>query len=165
VAELASPFTSAAAELGLAGAATLEYAPRAEGDATAIREGLVERREADLRLGRSSWGPHLDELRIFSDDRLLRRYGSQGQQRLALLALLFAEREALLESGASPPLLLLDDVMSELDGERRERLAARLGSGGQALITATGESALPAVAREALIAMPGAQHRPHLAVA
>ena len=164
-AELGSPFTEAASELGIAGGATLDYAPRAEGDAEAIRLGLLERREADLRLGRSSWGPHLDELRICSGGRALRRYGSQGQQRLALLALLFAERQALLDSGASAPLLLLDDVMSELDGERRGLLAARLGCGGQALITATGESALPPVARQTVIEMPGARRRPHLAAA
>ncbi len=94
VAELAGPFAQAAAELGL-GEATMEYAPRAPGDAEQIRAGLVERRAADLRLGRTSWGPHLDELKISTSGRSLRRYGSQGQQRTALLALLFAERTAL----------------------------------------------------------------------
>ena len=76
---------------------------------------------------------------------------------LALLALLFAERQALLEAGSTAPLLLLDDVMSELDAERRGLLAARLDCGGQALITATGESALPPVAQQAVIEMPGAR--------
>ena len=97
---------------------------------------MAERREADLRLGRTSWGPHLDELKIATAGRSLRRYGSQGQQRAALLALLFAERDALLEARQVVPLLLLDDVMSELDPERRERLVERLGGAGQALITA-----------------------------
>ena len=120
------PFAAAAAELGLEGGAELAYAPRAEGDAEEIRAGLEQRRDADVSLGRSSWGPHLDELKLEAGGRSLRQYGSQGQQRAALLALLFAEREALLEARRVTPLLLLDDVMSELDPGRRERLVARL---------------------------------------
>ena len=83
-----------------------------------------------LRLGRSSWGPHLDEVKIAAADRALRRFGSQGQQRTALLALLFAERSALAEARRVTPLLLLDDVMSELDPERRERLVELLAGAG-----------------------------------
>ena len=101
-----------------------QYAPRAAGSAEEIRAGLEQRREQDIRLGRSSWGPHLDELKLEAGGRSLRRYGSQGQQRAALLALLFAEREVLLEARRVIPLLLLDDVMSELDPGRRERLVA-----------------------------------------
>ena len=154
VAELATPFASAAEELGLAGPAAIEYAPRAAGSATEIRVGLAERREADLKLGRSSWGPHLDDLKILADGRSLRRYGSQGQQRAALLTLLFAERDVLLEARRVAPLLLLDDVMSELDPGRRERLVERLASGGQALITAAAEDSLPSRAQESLVRMP-----------
>jgi DNA replication and repair protein RecF len=153
VEELAAPFAAAAAELGLPGAASLEYAPRAAGTAEELRLGLGQRREADLRLARTSWGPHLDELKLVSDGRSLRRYGSQGQQRTALLALLFAEREALRASGRPLPLLLLDDVMSELDPERRERLAERLGGDGQAVVTAAAEESLPALARERMVRM------------
>jgi len=91
VSELAPPFAEAAGELGLE-ASALEYAPRATGSAEEIRLGLEVRREQDIRLGRSSWGPHLDELKLASAGRSLRRFGSQGQQRTALLALLFAER-------------------------------------------------------------------------
>jgi len=154
VEELAGPFAEAAAELGIVGGASLEYAPRAAGTAEEIRAGLAERREADLRLARSSWGPHLDELKVAAAGRSLRRYGSQGQQRAALLALLFAERDALLESRRVAPLLLLDDVMSELDPGRRERLVERLASGGQALITAAAEDTLPARALETMVRMP-----------
>jgi DNA replication and repair protein RecF len=153
VAELAPPFTSAAAELGLGDDATLAYAPRASGTADEIRAGLGERHEADVRLGRTSWGPHLDELRVELGSRALRRYGSQGQQRAALLALLFAEREALLAARGVAPLLLLDDVMSELDPERRERLIARL-RGGQSLITAASEDGLPAAVLDHVVQMP-----------
>jgi DNA replication and repair protein RecF len=156
VAELAQPFATAAEELGLE-APALEYTPRAAGSAEEIRAGLEERREQDIRLGRSSWGPHLDELKLNSGDRSLRRFGSQGQQRAALLALLFAEREALLAARRVTPLLLLDDVMSELDPGRRERLVARLGDGGQVLITAADSEQVPAVARQSVIPMPPPQ--------
>jgi DNA replication and repair protein RecF len=154
VAELAGPFAQAAAELGLEGGAELEYAPRASGSAEEIRAGLEERREQDVRMGRSSWGPHLDELKFSIAGRSLRRYGSQGQQRAALLALLFAEREVLLTARRVLPLLLLDDVMSELDPGRRERLVGRLGDEGQALITAADEESLPAPALRTVVRMP-----------
>ena len=153
-AELAAPFATAAADLGLAGGGTIEYAPRASGSAAEIRSGLAERRETDLRLGRSSWGPHLDELKLLVADKSLRRYGSQGQQRAALLALLFAEREALLAAHRVAPLLLLDDVMSELDPERRSLLVERLAGGGQALITAASEESVPAQALERTLRAP-----------
>ncbi len=154
--ELAAPFAEAAAELGLEGPA-LEYAPRAEGSAEEIEAGLRERRQQDFRLGRSSWGPHLDDLKLSAGGRSLRRYGSQGQQRTGLLALLFSEREALLAARRVTPLLLLDDVMSELDPGRRERLVARLGDGGQVLITAADEESVPAAARETVVRMPPPQ--------
>ena len=154
VGELAGPFAEAAVDLGLEGGAELEYAPRASGSAAEICTGLGERRAADLRLGRTSWGPHLDELKITTTGRSLRRYGSQGQQRSALLALLFAEREALLAARQVAPLLLLDDVMSELDPGRRERLVDHLGGAGQTLITAADEGSLPASAVGSMVAMP-----------
>ncbi|MEX2447535.1 MAG: DNA replication and repair protein RecF, partial [Solirubrobacterales bacterium] len=84
VAELAPPFAEATRDLGLEGGGEIAYAPRAEGDAAQIRQGLAERRAADLKLGRTSWGPHLDELRVSLGGRPLRRYGSQGQQPVSL---------------------------------------------------------------------------------
>lgn len=153
VEELAGPFAATAGELGLEDA-TLEYAPRATGSAEEIRAGLEERRDQDVRLGRSSWGPHLDELKLLSAGRSLRRFGSQGQQRAALLALLFAERAALLEARRVTPLLLLDDVMSELDPGRRDLLVGRLGDGGQVLITAADEESVPESARHSVVRMP-----------
>lgn len=152
--ELAEPFAEATTDLGLEGGGEIEYAPRAAGTTSEIRAGLAERREADLRLGRTSWGPHLDELKIATAGRSLRRYGSQGQQRAALLALLFAERDALLAAHRVAPLLLLDDVMSELDPGRRERLIERLAGGGQALITAAAEDSLPSAALASVVRMP-----------
>src|SRR6185312_13231717 len=80
IAELSGPFAATATELGLEGGASLAYAPRAEGSAEEIRAGLEQRREQDVRMGRSSWGPHLDEFKTAMAGRSLRRYGSQGQQ-------------------------------------------------------------------------------------
>ena len=60
-------------------------------------------------------------LALLRDGRELRAYGSQGEQRMGLLALLLAERDVLEDERGAPPLLLLDDVMSELDFGRRER--------------------------------------------
>jgi DNA replication and repair protein RecF len=154
--ELAQPFTETAAELGLAGGAELGYRPRCEADAEAIRSELGQRRDSDLERGRTGWGPHLDELEVTAAGRSVRRYGSQGQQRTALLALLFAEREALLAAAGVAPLMLLDDVMSELDPAHRELLATRLATAGQSLITAADEGAIPAAVAGAKVKMPGA---------
>jgi DNA replication and repair protein RecF len=153
VAELAEPFATAAEELGLE-AGELEYAPRAFGSEEEIREGLEARRDQDIRMGRSSWGPHLDDLKLTAAGKSLRKFGSQGQQRAALLALLFAEREALQQARQVTPLLLLDDVMSELDPGRRERLVNRLDDGGQVLITAADEESVPAAALRSVVRMP-----------
>ena len=116
VEELAGFFPGLAAELGLEGESSIEYRAGSSTDSAEIRAGLEERIENDIRLGRTSWGPHHDEIRLDFNGRQLRRFGSQGQQRLGLLTLLFSERNALLAGGAPAPLMLLDDVMSELDG-------------------------------------------------
>jgi DNA replication and repair protein RecF len=143
VEKLATWFGDLARGLGLEGEPALSYAPRSDArDAETLAVELGDRRDADLRLGRTTHGPHLDEVKIELDGRALRRYGSQGQQRAALLALLFCEREALLETATEPPVMLLDDVMSELDGQRRELLTSRLAS-GQTLVTATEAAHLP----------------------
>jgi len=143
---MAPEFAAGAAELGLPGEAILRYLPRsAAGSAEALTAELAERREGDVERGYSGHGPHLDDLELSLDGRAVRRYGSQGEQRSSLLALLFAERRALLEARRTPPLMLLDDVMSELDPDRRDLLASRLGEGdGQTLITATEAAQLPA---------------------
>ena len=83
---------------------------------------LAERTDGDVERGFTGHGPHRDDLAFRRERRELRAYGSRGQQRLGLLALLLAEREELEEERGAPPLMLLDDVMSELDAGRRERL-------------------------------------------
>jgi DNA replication and repair protein RecF len=155
VAELGPRFAEAAGELGLEGAG-MRYRPRCDADAAAICAALAERRASDLQRSRTSIGPHLDELELAIAGRSLRRYGSQGEQRSGLLALLFAEREALIASGTPPPLMLLDDVMSELDPSHRELLADRLAGFGQTLISGADPAALPAAASERLLRMPAA---------
>jgi len=153
---LAPLFVATAEELGLADA-VLRYAPRSRAaSADELREELVAKRESDLARGFSGHGPHLDELAITVGDRPARRYASQGQQRAALLALLFAERDALLAERSEPPLMLLDDVTSELDPKRRELLCERLTrGGGQALVTATENSHLPSTCERLELAVRG----------
>ena len=141
VALLTDRFADAAAQLGLDGDAALRYRPRSRAaDADGLAVELAERIDADLQRGFTTHGPHRDDLSLARTGRELRSYGSQGEQRLALLALLLAEREALEDQRGAPPLLLLDDVMSELDSERRAHLVARVGDParpGQTVITTT----------------------------
>jgi DNA replication and repair protein RecF len=138
VERLRDPFAAHAEALGLEGGADLRYRPRSQAaDADALAAELAERTDSDLQRGFTGHGPHRDELSLRRAGRELRSYGSRGQQRLGLLALLLAEREVLTESRAAPPLMLLDDVMSELDATRRGRLVEVLRGGGQSVITTT----------------------------
>ena len=144
-AELIAPaFARRAAELGLPAAAELAYRPRsAATDAGVLRAELRTRRESDVARGFTDHGPHRDELVLSHGGVPLRSFGSQGQQRIALLALLFAERDVLLDHCGRPPLMLLDDVMSELDAGRRERLVELVAAGGQTVITTTDAMHVP----------------------
>lgn len=142
VAALEAPFSEIAAALGLP-EAEVSYRPRAIGGRDEIAGELARRRAEDLGRAYTSYGPQLDEVEFRLGERPLRRFGSQGQQRLALLALLFAERAALIEATRSPPLMLLDDVMSELDPAHRKLLVSLLGGEGQAVITTTEPDHVP----------------------
>jgi DNA replication and repair protein RecF len=131
-------FASHASALGLEGEAELAYRPRSRAQsADELAAELAERVDGDVERGFTGHGPHRDDLTLRRDGRELRSYGSRGQVRLGLLALLLAEREELAAERGAPPLLLLDDVMSELDGTRRGRLVDVLRAGGQSVITAT----------------------------
>jgi DNA replication and repair protein RecF len=145
VGTLAGQFSDLAGRLGLP-EAEVSYRPRVSGGHDELIEELTRRRERDLGRAYTSYGPQLDEVELRVGGRPLRRFGSQGQQRLALLALLFAEREALIDAGRRAPLMLLDDVMSELDPSHRNLLVALLDGGGQSLITATEADHVPAEA-------------------
>jgi DNA replication and repair protein RecF len=83
-------------------------------------------REEELRRGVTAVGPHRDDFAIAVDGIELGRFGSRGQQRLAVVALKLAELELLERVAGEPPVLLLDDVLSELDAAHRERLTAVL---------------------------------------
>jgi DNA replication and repair protein RecF len=144
VSMLAEPFAERALQLGLSGVARLEYRPRSK--ATNVEEFIAElesRLAGDLERGFSTHGPHRDELAISRDGRDLRSYGSQGEQRLALLALLLAERSVLASERGQIPLMLLDDVMSELDVTRRELLSQELRGGGQSVVATTDLAHVP----------------------
>jgi DNA replication and repair protein RecF len=150
IATLEPAFAERAGELGLSGCA-LRY----EGEPPTV-EFLDAVLERDLERGATSLGPHLDDVVLLAGDRDLRSFGSQGEQRLALLALLLAEAEAIRERTGVPPLLLLDDVLSELDPARRSILAERVRVSGQALVTATDPSLLPVAPDQLLEVTPGA---------
>ncbi len=143
-------FTERAGELGLE-SASLGY----DADPPS-RNALDERLPRDLDRGTTGLGPHLDEIRILAGARDLRTYGSQGEQRMAVLSLLLAEADLLAAQVGVPPLLLLDDALSELDADRRRMLSDRLGSRGQTLVTATGAEALPLAPAQLLVVTPGA---------
>jgi DNA replication and repair protein RecF len=136
---IADPFRRLAAQLGLDGDPAVAYRPRSHAhEPEQLAAELSERVESDLERGFTGHGPHRDDLRTERDGHELRSYGSQGQQRLALLALLLAEREAISFTRDAPPLLLLDDVMSELDRDRREALVEFLRTtDGQSVIATT----------------------------
>jgi DNA replication and repair protein RecF len=141
---LQGPFAEVAGELGLDGRPELRYRPRSKAvTAEELAAELAERVESDLERGFTGLGPHRDELALLRDGRELRVYGSQGEQRLGLLALLLAERDVLTAERGSTPLLLLDDVMSELDADRRELLVARITRAGQSLVTTTDLAHVP----------------------
>ena len=148
--ELLQPgFAERAGELGLEDV-SLGY------DAEPPTIALLEERLArDIERGTTGAGPHLDEISIRSGDRDLRTYGSQGEQRLAVLALLLAEAELIATRRRIPPLLLLDDALSELDESRRRILSERIGVVGQTIVTATGPEALPLAPAQLLRVTPG----------
>jgi DNA replication and repair protein RecF len=100
-------------------------------------EALREAYGADVERGTTSVGPHRDDLGISLDGVSLTTYGSQGQQRLATLALKFAARDYVREMTGEDPILLFDDVMSELDERRREYLAEYFMESTQAVISTT----------------------------
>jgi DNA replication and repair protein RecF len=145
LAGLEPAFAERAGELGVEGA-RLTY--DAEPPTVASLEARLQR---DVDRGATGIGPHLDDVLIGSADRDLRRFGSQGEQRLVVLALLLAEAELL----PRRPLFLLDDVLSELDAGRRRILAARVSGAGQTLVTATEASSLPVEPAQVVEVVPG----------
>lgn len=142
----AERFGEELAALGEPDAAGLDYQGHpelAESGAWAPALSAAERRDAAR--GMTTLGPHRDDLRLSVGGRLLRSYGSSGQQRSGAVALRLLELETVREARGAEPVLLLDDVYAELDGRRQERLAARLaGSPRQVFLTAPRRDEAPA---------------------
>jgi DNA replication and repair protein RecF len=149
IGEVGQRFAERAEELGL-DAAELRYA----GEPPSVTD-LEARLDTDLERGTTGQGPHLDDFDLLAGGRELRRFGSQGEQRLTVLALILAEAGLLASRAGAAPLLLLDDVLSELDDRRRAILAGRIGSNGQALVTSTSAAALPGEPAQLVEVVPG----------
>ena len=153
---LAPRFAEHAGGLGLEDEPAIRYRPRSKAEsAETLAAELAERTDSDLERGFTGHGPHRDDLSFSRAGRELRAYGSRGQQRLGLLALLLAEREELAAERGAAPLLLLDDVMSELDAQRRERLVDVVAAGGQTVITTTEAEHVPGTERHLVAVVDG----------
>jgi DNA replication and repair protein RecF len=144
--QLAGPLAAAHAEIApeeaATGALALEYltnAPTTAGESPrdALERRLAETAEKELWNGTTLVGPHRDDLAFVMDGRDLSAFASRGQQRTAILALKLAELDLVTARDARPPLLLLDDVFSELDPGRRAHLVRRIADLPQAFVTTT----------------------------
>lgn len=156
LAALAEPLAAAHDEIAPGeGRLTLRYASNAgplggERPAEALRRRLAETAEKELWNGMTLVGPHRDDCTFELENRALAGFASRGQQRTAILALKLAELDLLARVDDEPPLLLLDDVFSELDPDRRHHLVRRLHDLPQAFVTTTALSDLdPALVAEA----------------
>jgi DNA replication and repair protein RecF len=142
---LAAPLARAHAEIApeeAGSALALRYetnAPAMPGEtpADALTRRLAETAEKEVWNGSTLVGPHRDDVVFRQDGRDLAEFASRGQQRTAILALKLAELDLLAVDHERPPVLLLDDVFSELDPERRAHLVRRISGLPQAFITTT----------------------------
>jgi DNA replication and repair protein RecF len=157
--DLAEPFAHAHAEIAPdeADAARLEIgyvtnAPTLPGESPrdALERRLRETAEKEVWNGTTLIGPHRDDLAFTLDGREMSGFASRGQQRTAILAFKLAELDLLTAQDGRPPLLLLDDVFSELDPDRRAHLVRRIAALPQAFVTTTTVDDLdPALVRAA----------------
>jgi DNA replication and repair protein RecF len=113
---------------------SVEYVGIKEVTTQDIVKVLERNFEKDLALGYTSYGVHRDDIKVCLDGIDVRSYGSQGQQRTCALSLKLAELEIIKTQTRSTPVLLLDDVLSELDEKRREYVL-RGGGDRQIIIT------------------------------
>jgi DNA replication and repair protein RecF len=120
----------------------IEYVPHREGNTAdeiriELEKELIEKKNDELRIGTTLVGPHRDEICFMLNNQELRKYASQGQHKTFLIALKIAEYQSLKELCAEIPIVLLDDVVSELDEERTQRLIGQIAGLGQTFITTT----------------------------
>jgi DNA replication and repair protein RecF len=143
---IAGPFAAAHAEIApdeaAAGRLTLRYATNApplpgELPRDTLARRLAETADKEVWNGSTLIGPHRDDLVFELDGRDLASFASRGQQRTAILALKLAELDVVTAFDGRPPLLLLDDVFSELDPDRRSHLVRRIAALPQAFVTTT----------------------------
>jgi DNA replication and repair protein RecF len=116
---------------------------RYEGPPGDLAEAVHNSLSEDLRRGSTTVGPHHDDIRLLLDGQEARAYASQGQQRTAVVALKLAEAALMTRRTGERPVLLLDDVLSELDGERRAALLGQVGTDGQVVITSVEAGPFP----------------------
>jgi DNA replication and repair protein RecF len=142
----AARFGGELTQLGELDEATLGYHGAEElADRAAWPAALARAERRDAARGMTTIGPHRDDLRLTVGGRPLRTFGSSGQQRSGAVALRLLELETLRAARGTEPVLLLDDVYAELDGERQERLAARLANPSrQVFLTAPRRDEAPA---------------------
>ncbi|MGH7881708.1 MAG: DNA replication/repair protein RecF [Candidatus Dormibacteraceae bacterium] len=132
---------AAAAHSEISGGENLEIDYLGPGDD--LDSALAASLDEDLRRGSCSVGPHRDDLRIQINGRDARSFASQGQQRTAVIGIKLGEFAVLYEKTSEPPMLLLDDVLSELDLKRRSALFRYISASGQVLVTATDTDFFP----------------------
>jgi DNA replication and repair protein RecF len=131
-------FEEALGEIGKGLEGHLKYRPNISGERAEIHEALDRSFPQDSRRGFTSRGPHADDLEIGIRDLLAKKFASQGQQRMAVLSMKMAETMALHRATGCVPILLLDDISSELDRDRNRALFEFLSRvGGQVFITTT----------------------------
>jgi len=133
------------ADRGLAGDEELSMAFQPSVPAGDLADALASQRQAEIKAGMTLVGPHRDDLAVAVDGMPAGAYASRGQARTIALALRLAEAVFLREERREEPVLLLDDVLSELDPQRRQRVLEEASSYQQALVT----TAEPALVRDA----------------
>lgn len=108
-----------------------------------LAEAVHNSRSEDVRRGTTGVGPHRDDLAVLLDGQDARAFASQGQQRTAVVSLKLAEAALIENRTGERPVLLLDDVLSELDGDRRAALLGEVAGGGQVVITSVEAGPFP----------------------
>ena len=139
VSELEPEAARCHAEIAAGERLQIEYEGPPENLAEAVNNSLAE----DLRRGTTSVGPHRDDLRIVLDGQDARAFASQGQQRTAVVSLKLAEAALIEARSGERPVLLLDDVLSELDSDRRTALLREVAAGGQVIVTSVEAGPFP----------------------
>jgi DNA replication and repair protein RecF len=139
VADLA--VSAAAGHRAISGGEALEL--RYAGPPDDLLAAIQRLRSEDVRRGTTSVGPHRDDVVVTLDGRDARAFASQGQQRTAVVSIKLAEAEVVAQMTGERPVLLLDDVLSELDARRRGSLLEQLGDPGQVIITSVEADPFP----------------------